>query len=172
MRNNLIRATLAVLSLSVPTAVYANMIWPSIFIVKQYYVWYVILAGLLVEILSAHYFLKTNWWRSALIMFVANAISALLGLLLIPISGIFIEILTLPFRVGTFDISHWILDYLCAVLANTVVEGLALKWIFKYPFKSNFVWLLCANLISVIICLLVSIIYPKEYTPQFSTVSN
>lgn len=152
MRNYLIRATLAIFSLLVPSVVYANMIWPSIYIVEQYYVWYVILAGLVIEIVAAHFFLKTNWGRSILIMFVANAISAILGLLLIPVSGIVVEILTTPFGGGTFQISHWILDYLCAVFANTLVEGLSLKWIFKYTFKSNFWWLFCANLVSVIIC--------------------
>ena len=87
-------------------------------------------------------------------MFVANLVSAILGLLLIPVSGILIEILTIPFGGGTFQLSHWILDYLCAVLVNTCVEGLALKWIFKYQFKPNFWWLFCANLMSVLICLL------------------
>ncbi|MDE6715397.1 MAG: hypothetical protein K2J74_02825 [Muribaculaceae bacterium] len=152
MKDNQIRTLVAILALFAPSVAMANMIWPSIYIVEQYYVWYVILAGLIIEIIAAHLFLKTNWKRSILIMFAANAISAILGLLLIPVSGIIVEFLTLPFGGGTFHISHWIIDYLCAVLANTVVEGLSLKWIFKYPFKSNFWWLFCANLISVIIC--------------------
>lgn len=158
MKTYLNRVTLTILSLLVPIVAYANMIWPSIYIVKQYYVWYVILAGLLIEILAAHLFLKTNWGRSIFIMFVANAISAILGLLLIPVSGIVVELLTIPFGGGTFELSHWILDYLCAVLANTIVEGLSIKWIFKLSFKSNFIWLLCSNLISVILCIIFALI--------------
>lgn len=153
MRNYLNKAFLATLFISSPFIARANLIWPSIYIVGQYYVWYVILAGLIFEIIAAKIFLGTNWKDSAWEMFVANSISALVGLLLIPISGIVIEILTIPFRTGTFDISHWILDYICVVLANTCVEGLSLKWIFKHPFKSNFWWLFFANLISVIICI-------------------
>lgn len=151
---NLNRVALTILSLWVPIVAYANMIWPSLYIIDQYYVWYVILAGLLIEIFAAHLFLKTNWGRSVFIMFVANAISAILGLLLIPVSGIVVELLTIPFGGGTFQLSHWILDYLCVVLANTIVEGLSIKWIFKFPFKSNFIWLLCSNLISVILCVI------------------
>ncbi len=150
--------TITFLLLTLPLTASANLIWPSIYIVQQYYVWYVILIGLIIETIGAHFFLKTNWGKSTLIMTVVNLISALLGLLLIPFSGILIEILTLPFGGGTFDLSHWILDYLCTVIINTCVELLALKWIFKYPFKPNFWWLFCANLISVIICLLLLLI--------------
>lgn len=158
MRTSINRVGLTILSISVPIVAYANMIWPSIYIVEQYYVWYIILGGLFIEILAAHLFLKTNWWRSIFIMFVANAISALFGLLLIPVSGIVVELLTIPFGGGTFQLSHWILDYLCVVLANTIVEGMSIKWIFKFPFKSNFIWLLCSNLISVILCVIFAVI--------------
>lgn len=88
-------------------------------------------------------------------MLATNAISALVGLLLIPISGILVEFLMMPFGGGTFQLSHWIFDYLCVMLANTCIEGLALNFIFKYSFKTNFWWLLGANAISVIICVFV-----------------
>lgn len=145
------KSLLAALLLCVPFAAKANMIWPSIYILEQIYAWYVIPAALAVEVIAARIFLKTSWKKSALMMFVTNLISAVVGLILIPLSGIMVEILMLPFNTGTFDLSHWILDYLAIVLANTCVEGAALKWIFKYPFKPNFWWLFSANLISVII---------------------
>ncbi len=158
MRNEKTKITIAALLLTLPFTASANLIWPSIYIVQQYYAWYVILVGLIIEIVAAHIFLKTDWKRSAIVMLVANVISAVLGLLLIPLSGILVEILTLPFGGGTFALSHWILDYVCLVLLNTCVELLALKWIFKYPFKRNFWWLFGANLISVVICLLLLLI--------------
>ena len=129
----------------------ANMIWPSIIILGAVYSWYIILVGLIIETIAAHLFIKTGWLRSLRIMSVVNAISALIGLFLIPLSGIFVEVLTLPFGVGTFHISHWILDYLMVVVVNTLIEGLSLQWIFKYHFKKNFWWLFGANAISVII---------------------
>lgn len=137
--------------LAIPFMASANLVWPSIYIVQSYYSWYIILSGLLIETIAAHIFLKTDWLKSFGLMLATNAISALLGLLLIPASGLIVEILTIPFGGGTFAISHWILDYICVVLVNTCVEGLALKWIFKYPFKPNFLWLFGANLISVIL---------------------
>lgn len=161
MPHNYIRTMTAVLFLSLPVAASANLIWPSLTIVSTYYIWYIILAGLLIEIVAAHIFLKTDWKRSAIMMVVTNAISAILGVLLIPVSGIVVELLTIPFGGGTFDLSHWILDYLCAVLVNACIEGAALKWIFKYPFKQNFWWLCGANLISVIISILSLIIFKQ-----------
>lgn len=156
--DDICKIAIAISFLSLPFTASANIIWPSIYIVQQYYVWYVILIGLIIEIIAARLFLKTNWGRSTLIMFVVNVVSALLGLFLIPISGILVELLTIPFGGGTFDLSHWIIDYLCAVIINTCVELLALKWIFKYPFKPNFWWLFGANLISVIVSLILLLI--------------
>lgn len=157
MKHNNFRYVLSALLLAVPFAASANMIWPTVYIVGQYYSWYVILAGLLIETIAARIFLKTSWIRSFGIMLATNVISALVGVVLIPLSGILVELLTLPFGGGTFQLSHWILDYLCVILANTCIEGLALKLIFKYSFKSNFWWLLGANAISVIICAFVPI---------------
>lgn len=159
MTNDNAKCAIIIAALGLPFFASANMIWPSVYIVQQYYSWYVIFAGLIIETIAAIIFLKTNWKKSLIIMTAVNAISAIAGLLLIPLSGIAVEILTVPFGGGTFQLSHWILDYLCAVLANTCVEGLCLKWIFKYPFKPNFLWLFCANLISVIICVFVPLNY-------------
>lgn len=141
--------------LSIPFTAKANMIWPSVYIVGQYYTWYVIIIGLLIEFLAIKCFLKCSWKKSALIAVTINVISAIIGFLLIPISGIAVEFLTLPFGGGTFQLSHWILDYIAAALCNVIIEGLALRLIFKYSFRQNFWWLLVANAISVIICVFV-----------------
>ena len=86
---------------------------------------------------------------------VMNAVSALVGWVLIPISGILTEILLLPFGQGTFHLSHWIVDYVFVALVNTCIEGLAMKWIFKYSFKRVFWWLFAANAVSVALSVLV-----------------
>lgn len=158
-----VRYVLTGVLLAAPVAASANMIWPSLYIVEQYYVWYVIVAGLLIETIAAQIFLNTGWLKSFGMMLAVNAISALLGVLLIPTSGLAVEILMVPFDLaglpgGTFGISHWILDYLAVVAVNTVVEWLALHWIFKYPLKKNFWWMLGANSVSVVICVLVPMI--------------
>lgn len=160
MEHNRTKLSILALMLILPLVAKANMIWPSIYIVDQYYTWYIIAAGLLIELLAAKFFLKVSWPKSALMVVVMNAISALAGLILIPLSGILLELLLLPTGTGTFDLSHWIADYILVVLLNTCVEGLALKVIFKSPFKTNFWWLFGANAISVIICAFMPLLQP------------
>lgn len=158
MKKSSYKFLLLLLLIAIPFSAKANMVWPSLYIIDQYYSWYIILIGLIVEFFAIKLFLKVSWGKSALIAVTMNLISALIGLILIPVSGVIVEILTLPFGGGTFQLSHWILDYIAAVLCNVVIEGLAVKWIFKYPFKETFWWLLGANAISVIICAIIPLI--------------
>lgn len=151
------KSAVASILLATPFVASANIIWPSLFIVEQYYVWYVILAGLVIETIAARLFLKTSLLKSFFMMIVTNLISGLLGYILIPVSGLLTELLMFPCGTGTFSIFNWILDYLFAIAANTLVEGLALKLIFKYPLKHNLLWLFGANAISIIICIFVPV---------------
>lgn len=141
--------------LFVPLIASANVVWPSLYILSQVYCWYVIVLGLVVEFFAVKFFGKASWGRSAVIVAVMNAVSALVGWVLIPISGILTEILLFPFEQGTFHLSHWIVDYVFVTLVNTCIEGLSIKWIFKYSFKRVFWWLLAANAVSVAFSVLV-----------------
>ena len=131
------------------------MVWPSLYILSQVYCWYVIALGLVVEYFAVKFFGKVTWGKSAIIVALMNAISALVGWVLIPISSIFTEFLLLPFGQGTFLLSHWIVDYVFVAFVNTCIEGLSMKWIFKYKFKRIFWWLFAANAISVALSVLV-----------------
>ena len=146
---------LLLLFLSIPLIASANVVWPSLYILSQVYCWYVIVLGLVVEFFAVKFLGKASWRMSAVIVAVMNAVSALVGWVLIPISGILTEILLLPFEQGTFHLSHWIVDYVFVALVNTCIEGLSIKWIFKYSFKRVFWWLFAANAISVALSALV-----------------
>lgn len=152
MKSNKLKLILLIVLTLIPLFAKANIIWPSIYIVSQYYTWYVILTGLVIEIVAAKFYLSTGWKKAILVITVANIISALIGIPVIPISGFIGEFILLPFSSATFHLSHWIFDYLLVVLSNTLVEDLTIKLIFKYHFKKNFWWLFVANAISVIIC--------------------
>lgn len=152
-----------ILMLITPFAANANLIWPSLIIVYTYYVWYVILLGLIIEFFATKYFLKASWRKSAIMTVVFNLISGLLGLVLIPISGIIVEILMLPISPSTFHLSHWIISYIVAVFINAAIETGVLNKIYKYPFKKNFWWVFAANMLSVIICILANVIWPVNW---------
>lgn len=150
------KKSLLLLFLSVPLAASANVVWPSLYILSQVYCWYIIVLGLVVEFFAVKFFGKASWGKSAVIVAVMNAISALVGWVLIPISGILTEFLLFPFEQNTFHLSHWIVDYVFVALVNTCIEGLSMKWIFKYRFKRIFWWLFAANAVSVAFSVLVS----------------
>lgn len=142
---------LSICLMLMPVTASANMVWPSLYIVKGLNSWYIILCGLITEFVFIKIFAKQTWLKAAVISFVMNVISALAGLILIPVSGIIGELILLPFGGGTFALSHWILSYILAVFSNVMLEGLSIRYIFKL--KKVFWWLLLANAISVIICI-------------------
>ena len=150
MLRKFLLSLLLIIILSTP--VYADLVWPSAYIVFGMLSIKVIFAGLLIELLFVKFFTKTPWLKAGLVTFLMNLITSLLGIVLIPLSGILIELIT-PFGT-TFHWSHWLLSYLAVVLINTSVEGLVIKLALKQSYKSIFWWVFAANTISVLICIL------------------
>ncbi len=140
--------------LLMPICVSANIVWPSLYIAEGMRSWYVILIGLVIEIVFVKYLLKETYLKSALIAFVMNLVSTILGVVAIPLSGFIGEILMIPFGTGTFHPTHWLMSYVFVILSNVLIEGLTVKFIFKHKLKKMFWWLCVANAISVIICIL------------------
>lgn len=146
--------------LGMPMVAYANVVWPTIYIAKGMQSWYVIAGGLAIELLLIKIFTHTEWKKSTLIAVTMNAISTIVGILLIPLVGfvgaIGLGILGELIPVlggGTFDVAQWIFGYILTILTNVVVEGLSIKLIFKMQWKDFFLWLLLANTISVLLCI-------------------
>ena len=140
--------------LLMPVYVSANMVCPSLYIAEGMRSWYVILIGLLIEIIFVKFFLKESYLKSVLIAFIMNLASTVLGVVVIPLSGFIGEVLMIPFGTGTFHPTHWLMSYVFAILSNILIEGLTIKIIFKKELKKMFWWLCVANAISVIICIL------------------
>ncbi len=136
-----------------PTVAYANVVWPSLYIAEGLRSWYIILAGLIVEFGFIKIFAKEKWLKAIIIAFIMNTISTLVGIILIPVSGLLGEVILLPFNKETFHWSHWLLSYILAVLGNVLIEGLSIRFIFKI--KKFVWWLFVANAISVVLCILV-----------------
>jgi hypothetical protein len=136
------------------TPVYANIIWPSLYILEGMMTWWIIAIGLIIEFIFIKIFTKDNYIKSIIMDITINAISSLIGIIAIPLTGFLIELAFIPFNNGTFHISHWILDYLLTIFCNAVIESLALKLIFSKTYKKIFWWIFCANTFSVVICVL------------------
>ncbi len=157
MKNEKLRfiTAMTLLFFALPTVASANIVWPSLYIVTGIMSWYIILAGLIIEVLFIRFIVKPTWVKSIVMAVGMNIASAVLGLFFIPFTGFVATLLYgfLPFAGGTFDLVLWGISYILAVFCNVGIEGLFLKLVFKIPFKKNFVWLLIANALSVILAI-------------------
>ncbi len=148
---------MTLLFIALPTVVSANVVWPSLYIVTGIMSWYIILAGLITEVLFIRFIVKPTWVKSIIMAVGMNIASAVIGIFLIPFTGLVAALVygLMPFAGGTFDLVLWGMSYVLAVLSNVLIEGLFLKLVFKLRFKKNFLWLLIANALSVILAILV-----------------
>lgn len=139
----------------------ADIVWPSLYIAKGMLSVKTILLGLAVELLFVKYFTKTDWKKAAITTTLMNLITTILGIILIPLSGLssefffdFVLHAYDKFGIGTFHWSHWLISYILVIIINTTIEGLFIKSTLKLNFKQTFWWLLIANGISVLLCFL------------------
>ncbi len=145
--------------LILPTA--ADVVWPSLYITKGMLSLKVIFLGLIIELFFVKYFTKIDWKKASIITILMNLITAILGILLIPLSGLGAEFVFEfvfhaydKFGIGTFHWSHWFVSYLLVIFINTLIEGVFIKLSLKLNLKQTFWWLFVANGISVLLCVI------------------
>ena len=155
-----ILATIPLFIILFPTVASANIVWPSLYIAEGMRSIYVILIGLLIETIFVKIFEKQSWLRSVLISVIMNIVSTVLGIFLVPAIG-FVGTLLLGFLSeyipalgNTFDTPLWIFSYILTIFTNVLVEGYTTQYTAKIPFRKMFWWLLCANTLSVLACIL------------------
>ena len=135
-----------------------NIVWPALLLEDKLLTWWIILAGLLLEFIFVWKGLKCRAAKAVLATCTANLFSTLAGMLLIPLSGILIEvILHIPHQLinssffMTFGLLAWIGTFILATLVNVTLEG----WIYKlfklpfYYFGKTFWYFAFANALSV-----------------------
>jgi len=133
----------------------ANMIWPSLYIEEGMLSLYVITGGFVIEFLCVKFCAKQEWLMAFKISALMNGVSAVVGIILIPLSGYFagLVLVILPFDSNIINILFWLVSYILVVLCNVIIEGAVLDVIFFMEFKDFIWWLIPANLFSVIMCL-------------------
>ena len=124
----------------------ANVVWPALYLLGRLLSFWVIALGLLIEFLFVRWLTRLDWKRAIWADVAMNLVSALLGIILIPVAGL---ILVLPFP-ATFGLASWVATFCVAVLINTSVESFVLLKGFKQSIRRKEFWLLClANALSV-----------------------
>lgn len=140
-----------------PALAHANVVWPALYLETRLFSWWAILIGLLVEFFFIRWLFGLSVSRAALADVSANSASAILGVALIPLSGLAWElfpasIINWTFGWGTFNPVTWGATFVLGCLVNAFLEGAVYKKWFapEFRFKSTmFLWLLVANSFSV-----------------------
>ena len=153
-----------------PLVAHANVVWPALYLETRLFSWWAICVGLLVEYLFVRKLFEITPLKAVIATIAANAASAILGILLIPLAVIAWEVFPgLLFyhvlKMGTFNPITWCATFLIACAVNVVLEGLVYKKAFKFNFlfkSRKFLWFMLANTASVGVATASLIINPMQ----------
>jgi hypothetical protein len=154
--------------LAVAFAARADVVWPALFMEMRLLSVWVVVLGLAIEPVI-RYLTRRPWWTSLGITVAINAISTLVGVLLIPLAGIVWEVgpgllMYRALGVGTFNPVTWTATVVLAALISASVEALALRWPFRHRIgRRGFGVLTLANLASTVVAAASLAIWPAEH---------
>jgi hypothetical protein len=143
--------------LATPNVVYADVVWPALYLEIRLFSWWAILVGLVIEYVFVRWLFGLTSSRAAVADLFANVASAVVGVVLIPVGGIIWElfpgsIFYFAFKWGTFNPITWAGTFFIACVINALLEGFVYKKAFKLDLKiksKKFWWLVLANAFSV-----------------------
>jgi hypothetical protein len=141
--------TICLLAVSFPAS--ADIIWPAAALEARLLTWWAIALGLLLEFAVVWRVFRLPVKRAALATAVANGISTLAGIVLIPLAGIIWVPLGVLLRFpAVFSPIGWITTFATACLINTAIEAAVYRRSFDLTVRGReFVWVLFANALSV-----------------------
>ncbi|HKP82194.1 MAG TPA: hypothetical protein VJT69_09255 [Pyrinomonadaceae bacterium] len=148
--------------------IFADVIWPALFLESRLRSTWIILAGLVIEYFVVWRVTSLGAWRSILADVAINIASTVLGIVLIPLAGIAWEFfpgifLYKIFNLGTFNPATWTVTFCMAVVINAALEMTVLRIWFQQHFgKDLFGWLCLANALSVGLAMASFLIYPAR----------
>ena len=118
----------------------ADVVWPSMVLLNGLWTWWVILAGLLIELVFLRLITDLTFKRLLLADLLMNLASSLCGAIPIIIGGLgesLLSGLTIEryLHLGTFNPYSWAGTFLVAVLVNTAIEALVIVSAFRQRLK-------------------------------------
>lgn len=156
--------------LVLPAVACANVVWPALYLETRLFSWWAISVGLVIEYLFVRKLFSVKPSLAITATGAANAASAIIGLILIPLAGIAWEIFPgivfyKVFNLGTFNSITWCATFGLACAVNVALEGVVYKKYFSLPFifKSRlFFWFMLANSASVGVAMASLVIKPVQ----------
>ncbi len=150
----------------------ADIVWPGLVLEERLFSIWSIGLGILVEWPFVFIATKFTWKKSLWVTICINAISAILGILIIPLTNFLMFYMLYPLlqlhnytqKWLIFNNPFWFLNVAFAAIICTLIEMLALIFIFYNRInKKTFLILLVANILSVGIAWISLIINPYKY---------
>ena len=125
--------------------IFADVVWPSMFLTGRLFAWWIIVAGLVIEWGFVLRLTQTTLLRAGIMTLVMNTVSAGVGILAIPVSGLlweFVAMVTVQplFHWGTFNPITWFVSCILAAFLNTIIETASLRLIFKVAWTKRLFW--------------------------------
>ncbi|MCX7099697.1 MAG: hypothetical protein NTV43_17530 [Methylococcales bacterium] len=145
--------------LLIPLPAQADVVWPALYLETRLFSWWAIGIGFVIEFFFIMNIFTLRPKQALVADLAANAASALLGLVLIPLGGFSWEIfpgsvIDYLLNWGTFNPVTWLATFVFACLTNAWLESYVLKRFFKLPYtRKTFSWLVLTNAFSVGIAL-------------------
>ncbi|MGH6864840.1 MAG: hypothetical protein ACREDO_01350 [Methyloceanibacter sp.] len=147
---------LALFLAALPSPALANVVFPALMLSGRLLAWWVVALSLLIEFLFVRAAFRLSPLNAALATLAANAVSAAIGLFLLPYIGMVTEPgishTGLADLTGfeTFGVASWLLAYLLGVGLNLAIELLVYRFGYRLKIDARAFWLiLLANAITV-----------------------
>src|SRR5438552_19060380 len=123
---------------------FADIVFPELLLAGRLLAWWVILVGLAVELPIVRLLTGFNLKRCIIADLAMNTISALVGVVLIPVLGLGWELggSRLFGEIG-FNSVHWPVTFAFCVVINSVIEQSVLRFRFKSKLGIRGFWWLC-----------------------------
>jgi hypothetical protein len=137
-----------------------------LYLEERLFSWWAIGIGLLIEFFFVRWLFRLNICRAVLATLAANAVSALAGVVLIPLAGMAWEFFPgLLFyhylNWGTFNPVTWGATFAIASLVTTTIEALVYRIGFKFTVRwREYGWLVVANAASVAVAFISLFLVP------------
>lgn len=158
----------ALLLLVTSSAATADVVWPALYLETRLFSWWAIGVGLVAEYLFVRWLFRLSIQRSAIATLAANGVSAIAGILLIPLAGVIWELFpgSIYMRVlhwGTFNPITWAATFVLACLINTFIEATVyIRGCKLLVRRREFWWLFVANAVSVGLAFITLFLVPVE----------
>jgi hypothetical protein len=161
---------LALTPAALPSAAAANVIWPAAILTERLLAWWIIGVSLVIEYLFVWLAFRLPAVKTAWATLAANAVSAGIGLFLVPFLGILFEAslqgsgIAIRIDWDAFSPAGWIATFLMAVGFNLAIELAVFRYGYQLALDKRVVGLIVlANAITVGLALASLQIVPHEH---------